>query len=359
MGAEWIMDQDRDAGLRFDFQRDLLCTADASGRFTSLSGDWERLLGWTPEELMSRPYVDFVHPADRKSTLEQSAQVGAAGHEIVRFENRYRARGGGWLWLRWSARSDGEAWFAVATDITERKEMEQRWERLLNDDHLLAYTQPILDPRDRSVAQEELLVRLRAPDADGEIISPAEFLPEVELCGLIGTVDCWMVEQGVELAGRGRPAEVNLSALSIGDEQVTARLEKTIARAGTSAHHLILEITETAAIEHLDAACEFAERLTRLGCRFALDDFGTGFASLSYLRRLPVRYLKIDTSFIVDLSSSPDDQAMVRGIVAIARELGVLTVAEGIEDEATLALLCDYGVDYAQGYLLGRPVPLA
>ena len=73
------------------------------------------------------------------------------------------------------------------------------------------------------MAQEELLVRLRAPDADGEVIPPADFLPEVELCGLIGTVDCWMVEQGVELAGRGRPAEVNLSALSIGDEQVTAR----------------------------------------------------------------------------------------------------------------------------------------
>ena len=98
--------------------------------------------------------------------------------------------------------------------------------------------------------------------------------------------------------------------------------------------------------------------MTRLGCRFALDDFGTGFGSLTYLRRLPVGYLKIDTSFVSDLATSHEDQAMVRGIVAIARELGVLTVAEGIEDEATMALLSDYGVDYAQGYLIGRPVPL-
>jgi PAS domain S-box-containing protein len=359
MGAEWIMDEDRDAGVRFDFGRDLLCTADAQGRFTSLSGGWEELLGWSSEELMSRPFVDFVHPADRERTLEQAAQVGRAGHEIVGFENRYRARGGEWRWLRWSARSDGESWFAVATDVTERKQMEQRWRGLLNDDHLLAYTQPIVDPRNRTTAQEELLVRLRAPDDRGAVITPAEFLGEVEGCGLIGLVDRWMVAQGVALAERGRPAEVNLSALSIGDEELTREIEEMIGRAGPRARDLILEITETAAIEHLDAAREFVDRLTRLGCRFALDDFGTGFASLTYLRCLPVRYLKIDTSFIIGLAESADDQAMVRGIVAIARELGVLTVAEGIEDEATLRLLCDYGVDYAQGYLVGPPVPLA
>jgi PAS domain S-box-containing protein len=358
MGAEWIMDEDRDAGVRFDFQRDLLCTADATGHFTSLSGGWEQLLGWTSTELTSRPFVDFVHPADRERTLQQAANVTTAGFEITRFENRYRARGGEWRWLRWSARSDGDAWFAVATDITERKEMEGRWRALLNDDHLLAYTQPILEPKRRSVAQEELLVRLRGADADRDVISPADFLPEVERCGLIGVVDRWMVAQGVALAGRGRPAGVNLSALSIGDQDTISALEETIGQAGPSARGLILEITETAAIEHLDAACEFVERLTRLGCGFALDDFGTGFASLSYLRRLPVRYLKIDRSFIIDLASSPADQAMVRGIVAIARELGVLTVAEGIENEATLRLLCDYGVDYVQGYLIGPPVPL-
>ena len=134
---------------------------------------------------------------------------------------------------------------------------------------------------------------------------------------------------------------------------------KPISRSGVSAENLIFEITETAAIEHLDAARDFADRLIRLGCRFALDDFGTGFGSLTYLRRLPVGYLKIDTSFVSDLATSHEDQAMVRGIVAIARELGVLTVAEGIEDEATMELLSDYDVDFAQGYLIGPPVPLA
>jgi PAS domain S-box-containing protein len=358
MGAEWIMSEHRDVGVGFDFERDLLCTADANGYFTSLNGGWERLLGWTGEELRSRPFVDFVHPADRDRTMSQTAKVARNGQQVVHFENRCRAREGDWRWLRWSMRSDGEAWFAVAFDITERKETEQRLRGLLTDDHLLAYTQPILDQRRRTVAQEELLVRLRGSSDPEEIIGPAEFLPDVERCGLIGVVDRWMVDQGMALARHGRRAEVNLSALSIGDPELAAELAETISRAGSSAENLIFEITETAAIENLDAALDFADRLTRLGCRFALDDFGTGFGSLTYLRRLPVGYLKIDTSFVSDLATNHDDQAMVRGIVAIARELGVLTVAEGIEDETTMALVSDYGVDYAQGYLIGRPVPL-
>ena len=161
MGAEWTMNEDRDVGVGFDFERDLLCTADANGYFTSLNGGWERLLGWTGEELRSRPIVDFVHPADRNRTMAQTAEVARNGSGVVHFENRCRARGGEWRWLRWSMRSDGEAWFAVAFDITERKETEQRLRGLLTDDHLLAYTQPILDQRRGTVAQEELLVRLR------------------------------------------------------------------------------------------------------------------------------------------------------------------------------------------------------
>src|SRR5919198_1617186 len=174
--------------------------------------------------------------------------------------------------------------------------------RLLTDEHLLAYSQPIFDQRRRSVVQEELLVRLRVPRGDDAVIAPADFLPDVEACGLIGIVDRWMVAQGLVLAGRGRLAEVNLSARSIGDEALTKELEKTIGRSGVGAENLIFEITETAAIEHLDAARDFAERLTRLGCRFALDDFGTGFGSLTYLRRLPVRYLKIDSSFVREVT---------------------------------------------------------
>jgi PAS domain S-box-containing protein len=358
MGAEWIMDRDREADPQFDFERDLVCAADANGYLTSVNGGWDRVLGWTGEELMSQPLLAIVHPADRDLTRRQIAKVTSASEEVVHFENRCRARGGAWRWLHWSARHDGEVWFAVAIDITERKETERRLRTLLTDDHLLAYSQPIVDQRRRSVTQEELLVRLRGAHGGDEVIAPGEFLPDVERCGLIGIVDRWMVAQGVALAGRGRRAEINLSARTIGDQELAEELEQTIASSGVSADNLIFEITETAAIEHLDAARAFAERLTRLGCRFALDDFGTGFGSLTYLRHLPVGYLKIDTSFVAGLASNREDRAMVRGIVAIARELEVLTVAEGIEDEATLGLLRDYGVDYLQGYLLGPPAPL-
>jgi EAL domain-containing protein (putative c-di-GMP-specific phosphodiesterase class I) len=216
--------------------------------------------------------------------------------------------------------------------------------------------------------QEELLVRLHVPPGDGEIvpsggedgavISPSEFLPDAERCGLIGLVDRWMVAKGAAAAAAGRRSEVNLSGRSVGDQALAAELEESIARIGRRAENLILEITETAAVENLDAALDFAERLTRLGCHFALDDFGTGFGSLTHLRRLPVTYLKIDASFVRDIAHDPDDQAMVRGIVAIARELGLLTVAEGIEDRAALELVRSYGVDFAQGYLIGRPAPL-
>jgi EAL domain-containing protein (putative c-di-GMP-specific phosphodiesterase class I) len=307
---------------------------------------------------MSRPLMDFIHPGDRDRTLAELGNVTLRDYEVANFENRYRARGGGWRWLRWSARSDGETWFAVAFDVTEEKETESRLRRVLTDEHLLAYSQPILDQRRGEVVQEELLVRMRGTAGSNHVLAPSEFLPDAERCGLIGLVDRWMAAHAVALCRQGRRAEVNLSAVSIGDEEFTSRLEDWIGRAEVNPSNLVFEITETAALEQLDLAVAFAERLTALGCQFALDDFGTGFGSLTHLRVLPVRYLKIDRSFVSDVASNRDDQAMVRGIVAIARELDMLTVAEGIEDAATLQCVKECGVDYAQGFHIGRPAPV-
>ncbi len=356
-GNKFGMDA-RAGGFGFHIERDLICTVNSAGYFTTMNSGWERVLGWTREELMSRPAADFIHPADRDRTAAEMSKVTRADYQVVNFENRYRARGGGWRWLRWSARADGETWFAVAFDVTDEKETETRLRGVLTDEHLLAYSQPILDHRRGRIVQEELLVRMRGANGSGNVLAPAEFLPDAERCGLIGLVDRWMAAHAVALSRRRRRAEVNLSAVSIGDEEFTARLEHWIDRAGVNPSNLVFEITETAALERLDVAVDFAERLTRLGCQFALDDFGTGFGSLTHLRVLPVRYLKIDTSFVRDVASSHDDQAMVRGIVAIARELDVLTVAEGIEDAATLELVTELGVDYAQGFHIGRPAPV-
>jgi EAL domain-containing protein (putative c-di-GMP-specific phosphodiesterase class I) len=157
----------------------------------------------------------------------------------------------------------------------------------------------------------------------------------------------------------GRPAEVNLSGRSIDDEELALDLVDELGRAGDGASRLVFEITETAAVEHLEAARAFTERLSSLGCRFALDDFGTGFGSLTYLRHLPVHYLKIDRVFVADATRSAGSRAVVRAVVALARGLDVLTVAEGIEDAQTLQLLRDFGVDSVQGFLIGRPTPIA
>lgn len=348
----------RAGGSGFHIERDLLSTVNSQGYFTSLNSGWERALGWTRQELMSRPILDFVHPADRDRTVAEMAMVTRTDYEVVNFENRYRARGGGWRWLRWSARTDGENWFAVAFDVTEEKETEARLRGVLTEEHLLAYSQPILDHRRGEIVQEELLVRMRGTNGTQRVLSPDEFLPDAERTGLIGLVDRWMAAHAVALSRQGRRAEVNLSALSIGDEEFTSRLEQWIDRAEVNPSNLVFEITETAALEQLDVAVAFAERLTRMGCQFALDDFGTGFGSLTHLRVLPVRYLKIDTSFVRDAVTNRDDQAMLRGIVAIARELRVMTVAEGIENAKTLDLVTDIGVDYAQGFHIGRPAPV-
>jgi PAS domain S-box-containing protein len=357
MAGEWIGSDARDSN-GFHIERDLLCTVSSAGYFTSLNSGWERVLGWTRDELMSRPLVDFIHPSDRERTAEEMSKVSRPDYEVVNFENRYRARGGGWRWLRWSASADGETWFAVAFDVTEEEEVEARLRGVLTEEHLLAYSQPILDHRRGQIVQEELLVRMRAAAGSTDVLSPAAFLPDAERCGLIGLVDRWMAAHAVALSRKGRRAEVNLSAVSLGDEEFTESLERWINRAGVNPGNIVFEITETAALEQLDLAVDFAERLTKLGCQFALDDFGTGFGSLTHLRLLPVRFLKIDTSFVRDMSSSREDQAMVRGIVAIAHELGVLTVAEGIEDARTLELITDYGVDFAQGFHIGRPAPV-
>jgi PAS domain S-box-containing protein len=345
------------ADLRFDISRDLICTVDASGHFTSLNAAWERVLGWSREELMSRPLLDFVHPDDIARTAASSGRIAEADLELIAFENRYRTKDGDYRWLRWNARTDGETWFAIAYDITESM-LAERWLReAIDERRLLAYSQPIVDQRTSAIVQEELLVRLRANEY-GRVLEPAEFLPDAERNGTIRAIDLWMASRGIELAGGGRNVEVNLSAHSIADDEVMAELTGELASAGIAARRLVFEVTESAALANLDAAGEAAARLGRLGCMIALDDFGTGFASLSHLRRLPIQILKIDQSFVGGMLDNAEDRAVVRGIAAIARELGMKTVAEGVEDPTTYAILRGFGIDRAQGYLIGRPAPV-
>ena len=176
-------------------------------------------------------------------------------------------------------------------------------------------------------------------------------------------LDRWVVARAIELIARQRQLghdirlEVNLSGRSVGDEELPSAIEAMIAEHGIDADRLIFEVTETAAIANMVEAREFAESLTHLGCRFALDDFGAGFGSFYYLKYLPLDFLKIDGDFIRKLKVSEVDQVLVRGMVEVARGLGLTTIAEFVEDGETLELLRDYGIDYAQGFHVGRPEP--
>ena len=241
----------------------------------------------------------------------------------------------------------------------------ERIRKALEEDRFVLYAQPIFDLSLSRISQYELLLRMTGDD--GSIYLPGAFLPPAERFGLIERIDAWVVRHAIRLladeaiAGRDLELllEVNLSGRSVGDPELPLLIERELSENSVDPGQLIFEITETAAIANMDRARQFALRLERLGCRFALDDFGAGFGSFYYLKYFPIHYLKIDGDFIRALSRSMIDKRMVKAMVEIASGLGMKTIAEFVEDEATLILLREYGVDFAQGYHIGRPKPVA
>ena len=158
-----------------------------------------------------------------------------------------------------------------------------------------------------------------------------------------------------QFADKGLFLEVNLSGRAFNDPELLPLIKQEFAATNINPEALVFEITETAAIENMADAQRFITTLKGMGCRFGLDDFGIGFSSFSYLKQLPVDFLKIDGSFITDLKHNLTDQHLVKAMVEIARGLGKQTVAEFVGCEETMQLLSKYGVDYAQGYYIGKP----
>lgn len=240
-----------------------------------------------------------------------------------------------------------------------QKGMKLTWvERIraaLREDRLVLYAQPMVDLHSGEVEREELLVRMI--DTDGKEIPPMSFLPTAERFGLIGDIDRFAVNRAIDLAQDGRVVAVNISGPSLTDRGLIERVAAAI-RDGLDPRLLSFELTETAGVANIEAARRFAGYLENLGCDLALDDFGTGLSSLGYLKHIPIQTLKIDTEFIQGMADSTFDRYLVQTIVGLARRLGQKTVAEGVEDEATLSLVRMFGVDYAQGYLLGAPAPI-
>ena len=340
---------------------------DPEQRFLFANREFEQLWGLVPGQAIGRRARDFA-PPEVAERLEAADRLVLELGESVKAEDYVERHGVRRTYLAHRfplVERDGEVggMAVVAVDITERAQREEalrdrlEWSARIHDaitnERFTLHAQPIVELATGNVVQEELLIRMLSEEP-GVLVPPSEFLPQAERFGLAPAIDRWVIGKAVELA-RTRRVEVNLSAQSIVDASLHEFVETCLERAGGRAENIVFEITETAAASDIEQARRFAERLRALGCGFALDDFGTGYGSFTYLKHLPVQYLKIDIEFVRDLHSESSDTQVVTSIVDVARNFGMRTIAEGVEQAATLDLLTDLGVDFAQGFHLGRP----
>jgi len=249
-----------------------------------------------------------------------------------------------------------------------RQSMDMHWshqiQHALNEDSFILYQQDLASlgkPGAGVHRYKEILLRLRR---EGEIVPPMAFLPAAERYNQIENIDRWVIRKAFSLIQqssntRGRPDiyAINLSGLSLANNNFMSFIVSEIDRSGVSPECICLEITETAAISNLNHAQRFMNILKGMGCRFALDDFGNGMASFNYLKQLPVDFLKIDGGIVRNMLQDPVSRAMVESINRIGHIMGLKTIAEYVENKELLQSVRELGIDYAQGYEIAMPGP--
>lgn len=246
-----------------------------------------------------------------------------------------------------------EMHFNLATKI--------RIQKTLDEDRFETWFQPILCLNTDTIKHYEVLVRMR--EEDGSILSPGVFINVAEMFGMIGLIDRIVAEKtmkkqaALSKEGKHITFSINLSGKDLGDEKLLSFLKEKIIETGADPSHIVFEITETEAIHDIKTAVKFISELKSIGCQFSLDDFGVGFTSFIYLKEMLVDFIKIDGSFIKNLCNSKDDQVVVKSIIDVAKGMGIKTVAEFVETQESLDLLRKWKIDYAQGYLVGKPAP--
>ena len=241
----------------------------------------------------------------------------------------------------------------------------QRIRQALDQDRFRLHVQPIVALGEGEGRRDYYEVLLRMEE-DGRLVPPMAFLPTAERYQLMPLIDRWVVSRLLDtlterFADRPQAAptfSINLSGQSLGDKEFAAFLIDAVAESGLPGSAFCFEITESTAIANLSGARALIDRMRELGCAFMLDDFGSGLSSFSYLKSLPVHCIKIDGGFIRDIADDPVDRSMVESMNQVAKVLGIATVAEYVENEQTLTLLREIGVDYAQGYHIGKPHPI-
>src|SRR5210317_1776903 len=237
----------------------------------------------------------------------------------------------------------------------------------VEDDRFELFFQPIIGIGKESGGRRghyELLLRMR--DEDGELVGPDQFIPAAERYNLMSTLDRWVIHEALsKLADRNEDGEakftlaINLSGTSLSEDRFLDFVKDELEAQKLPKGAICFEITETAAISNLSRVVHFMRALKELGCKFSLDDFGSGLSSFTYLKNLPVDYLKIDGHFIRNIMTDRVDQTMVNAITQVGNVMGIRTVAEHVESREVLDTLVAIGVEFAQGYFIARPAPVS
>jgi PAS domain S-box-containing protein len=355
-----------------------LYVSDGEARLIYMNSAAEELLGWREEELrgeLVHEAIHFQHGDGSRYPAEECPILRVREEErtLRMGEDAFTAKDGTIIEVAYSVApidldTAAPGVVVVFRDTRQERIEQQRVRRELDaltwigrvrdaidEDRLILYSQPIV-PLVDGRASEELLLRMLSPA--GDLILPGSFIPTAERFGLIVEIDEWVIRRATRLAATGRRVEANLSAGSLASVDFLALIEQELKASGADPANLVIEITETALVDNLVAGEAFARGLTEAGCVVALDDFGTGFGSFTYLKKLPIRLLKIDTEFVRDLEKNASNRYLVKAIVGLARDFGCQTIAEGVEDPGTLRTVSELGVDFAQGFHLGRPQPV-
>lgn len=356
-----------------------LCTLDGEGGLKYMNPAAEQLLGWNEGELRGRLMHDAVHfrrPDGRPYPVADCPMTASrvSGAVVRVADDVFVRRDGTDVAVQYTSSPlrTGDAVtgsVVVFSDITlqkaEQEKLRSQLDTLMDVGHirdalreqrLVLYAQPIVELASGSTFQHELLIRMVG--RDGAIVPPDEFLPAAERSGLITAIDRWVIGEAARLCGEGQRVQLNLSGASLADLGLFDFFRTALESSGANPRDMVIELTETALMSNELLAEMLLQQLSNLGCEIALDDFGTGYAGFAYLKRFPVDYLKIDIEFIRDIATNDASRHVVEAVVSLARGFGQKTVAEGIEDSRTIALLTEMHADFGQGFALGRPVPV-
>src|SRR3954470_3751850 len=353
------------------------------GRFLDVSATLCRILGHSKEELLSAEPPAIVHPDDVDSHRELFSGMLAGEQAAARGVRRYLDADGRTLTMRESVallRDGNDRPDAFVLQLDEAHEFEpgdvvdaeiepapeeapraltgDAMRRALEDDLFELHCQPLLDLRTNDVNQYELLIRMRSED--GRLILPEAFLGPARRAGLAHAIDRWVVRSAIRLlvANEHVCLEVNLSPEAVHDPELATMIEEELTATAIDPARLVLEVAGNTAVESLEETRVLAKRLRALGCKFALDDFRSNFGSFRLVRELPLDYLKLDGELVGALAESRTSQLIVKALVDVAAGTGMSTVAVFVSDEETVRLLRQLGVDFAQGYTVGRPRPV-